>query len=80
MLSRQNTVTITGEDVRTAISQLKSNKSRDSFSISAEHLKHSNCDELISWLTEFYNFILNHGNVPESMSTSLIVPLVAKII
>ena len=75
-ITKQNTVTITDEDVITAISQLKSNKSRDSFSITAEHLKHSSCEELMSWLTEFYNFILNHGNVPESMSTSLIIPLV----
>ena len=70
-----NTVnSITGEDAKTAISSLKSNKSHDSFNISAEHMKHSKCDALLSWLTDFFNSILYHGNVPESMATSLIIP------
>ena len=43
-----NTVkSITGENVKTAISSLKSNKSHDSFNISAEHMKHSKCDALL---------------------------------
>ncbi|XP_065643112.1 uncharacterized protein LOC136074699 [Hydra vulgaris] len=68
-------VIISDEIIRTAISCLKLNKTKDAFGISAEHLKYLRCEALIEWLKKFFTFSLNHGQTPKSMSTSLIIPL-----
>lgn len=64
------------DDVKLAISNLKSNKCPDPFNILAEHLKCSNCNELLNWITDFSNHLLKDGITPASLSTSKIVPLV----
>ncbi|XP_065650767.1 uncharacterized protein LOC136078878 [Hydra vulgaris] len=68
-------VIISDEIIRTAISCLKLNKTKDAFGISAEHLKYLRCEAQIEWLKKFFTFSLNHGQTPKSMSTSLIIPL-----
>ena len=59
-----NITTLSTDDVKQAISKLKTNKSQDSFNITAEHLKYSKCKDLNMWLTEFYNYLLKSGSLP----------------
>ncbi|XP_065666219.1 uncharacterized protein LOC136087412 [Hydra vulgaris] len=68
-------VIISDENIKTVVSRLKLNKSKDAFGISAEHLKNASCEALTEWLRKFFNFSINHGQTPKSMSTSLIIPL-----
>ena len=74
--STQISNAVTKEHMFEAISNLKLNKSCDSFYITAEHLKYSKCDQLIGWLTNFFNSIFQSGYVPYSLSSSMIIPLV----
>ncbi|XP_047129475.1 uncharacterized protein LOC124809429 [Hydra vulgaris] len=74
--TKHDNVIITEQNIKVAISALKSNKSSDSFGISAEHLKHANCDALTQWLINFLNFSINYGWTPKSMSLSIIILLV----
>ncbi|XP_065654687.1 uncharacterized protein LOC136081308 [Hydra vulgaris] len=74
--TKHDDVIITEENIIRAISNLKFKKSPDSFGISAEHLKYANCDTLTKWLIKFFNYFINYGWTPLSMSTSIIVPLV----
>ncbi|XP_065645264.1 uncharacterized protein LOC136075756 [Hydra vulgaris] len=38
-------------------------------------IKNASCEALTEWLRKFFNFSINHGQTPKSMSTSLIIPL-----
>ncbi|XP_065664150.1 uncharacterized protein LOC124812466 [Hydra vulgaris] len=67
---------ITSADIINCISKLNSNKSPDSYGLSAEHLKNSHNNNLLLWLAKFYNSILSNGKVPNDLSTSTIIPLV----
>nr|XP_047127737.1 uncharacterized protein LOC124808603 [Hydra vulgaris] len=71
-----NSLIITSADIINCISQLNSNKSPDSYGLSAEHLKNSHNNNLLLWLAKFYNSILSNGKVPNDLSTSTIIPLV----
>ncbi|XP_047144719.1 uncharacterized protein LOC124818207 [Hydra vulgaris] len=71
-----NSLIITSADIINCISQLNSDKSPDSYGLSAEHLKNYHNNNLLLWLAKFYNSILSNGKVPNDLSTSTIIPLV----
>ena len=50
--------TLINKDIMSAISKLKNKKSKDSFNITPEQLKCIWCNNLINWLTSFYNYII----------------------
>ena len=64
------------EDVKEAISSLKTNKSPDPFGIVAEHMRFSENEKLYVWLTELYNDMFRDGTTAECLSKSIIIPLV----
>jgi hypothetical protein len=68
---------ITEGEVKNAIDRLKKNKSRDPFQLKAEHfalaIKQEN---FLAYLTDTINKLFISKELPQSLSTSLIIPLV----
>ncbi|XP_065684255.1 uncharacterized protein LOC136096659 [Hydra vulgaris] len=75
LIDEPNKILISTSDIETCILKLRSNRSRDSCGITAEHLKYSYNNNLLTWLSKFYINIFNNGAVPEYLSTSIIVPI-----
>nr|XP_047144829.1 uncharacterized protein LOC124818292 [Hydra vulgaris] len=76
LIVEPNKILLSTSDIESCIRKLKSNRSRDSCGITAEHLKYSSNNNLVTWLSKFYNSIFNNGAVPEYLSTSIITPIV----
>ncbi|XP_065639636.1 uncharacterized protein LOC136072357 [Hydra vulgaris] len=76
LIDEPNKILVSTSDIETCILKLRSNRSRDSCGITAEHLKYSYNNNLLTWLSKFYNNIFNNGAVPEYLSTSIIVLIV----
>ena len=67
---------VTKSEVLNATKKLKTGKSRDPFQLKAEHYIYAQSDSFISYLTTLINKILASENIPEVLSTSIIIPLV----
>ncbi|XP_047127626.1 uncharacterized protein LOC124808526 [Hydra vulgaris] len=76
LIDEPNKILVSTSDIETCILKLRSNRSRDSYGITAEHLKYSYNNNLLTWLSKFYNNIFINGAVLEYLSTSVIVPIV----
>ena len=66
---------VTGLDVSKAIHNLNANKARDPFQLQAEHLMHAPENEFLSYITRLLNDLFREENLPECLSTSIIIPL-----
>ena len=66
---------ITETDVSEAIHKLNTNKSRDPFQLQAEHLLHAPKAQFLTFLTQLLNDLFADRDLPQCLSTSIIVPL-----
>lgn len=62
-------------DVSKAIKKLNQNKAKDPFQIQAEHLIFAPENEFLTYLTRLLNDLFNDENLPDLLSTSIIIPL-----
>ena len=70
-----DTIYITKTEVSNALKNLNSGKSRDPFQLKAEHYLHAQSDTFINHITGLVNKILTSKSIPDSLSTSIIMPL-----
>ncbi|VDH99106.1 Hypothetical predicted protein [Mytilus galloprovincialis] len=75
--SSDTEVTITKEDIRKAINQLKVKKAADDYDLESEHLKHSG-ESLLEILQETFNQILLEEKVPSTFKTGTVSPILKK--
>uniref|UniRef100_A0A7M5VBJ8 Reverse transcriptase domain-containing protein n=1 Tax=Clytia hemisphaerica TaxID=252671 RepID=A0A7M5VBJ8_9CNID len=66
---------ITKTEVSNALKHLNGGKSRDPFQITAEHYLYAQSESLINYLTKLLNNILTSKDIPDILSTSIIIPL-----
>ena len=66
---------ITESDVSRAIRKLNTNKSRDPFQLQAEHFLHALESGFLTLITRLLNDLFKDENLPQCLSTSIIIPL-----
>ena len=70
------TFSIAQSEVSKAINKLNRDKARDPFQIKAEHFVHAVNPTFLTYLTQLINSIFNEEEIPKSICTSVIMPLV----
>ena len=68
--------TISTNDINTAISMLKTNKTSDPFHLVAEHFIHSENDNLNVWICDVFNQFFESSTTPNDLSKSRIIRIV----
>ena len=67
---------VTQHEVSSVIDKLQTGKSRDPFQLLSEHYKYASSDTFNEYLTKLINKIFRSKDIPASLSTSIIIPLV----
>ena len=66
---------ISSIELENTLDLLKRNKASDPFNIAAEHIIFAQNDRIKVWLLDFFNQIINEGDVPTLLASSKMIPL-----